>query len=158
MKDHSALREQLALAAVGALEHEEQMEIERHAAGCPACAAELARWQRIELAMRQMPKPLAPAGLVERTRALLVERNAREAEARSNFRGLALLILFAWVMTLLAWPLERQLAAGAASWLALDSARAGVWVLAYTIFGSIAGMTAAVVLGLDRRRAARRAV
>ena len=65
------------------------------------------------LAICRMPKPLAPAGLVERTRALLVERHAREAEARSNFRGLALLLLFVWAMTLLAWPLERQLAAGA---------------------------------------------
>jgi len=157
VKDHSALRAQLTLAAVGALDDADRMEIERHLAVCPACAAEFARWQQMGVAIRRMPKPLAPAGLVERTRALLVERHVREAEARPSFRGLALLLVFVWAMTFLAWPLERQLAAGAASWLALDSARAGAWVFAYTIFGFIAGTTAAVVLGLNRRQAARRA-
>ena len=155
-KDHSALREKLTLAAAGALDDAGEMEIERHAAACPVCAAELAQWRQMGLAICRMPKPLAPAGLVERTRALLVERHAREAEARSNFRGLALLLLFVWSLTLLAWPLERQLVAGAADWLALDSPRAGVWVIAYTIFGSIAGTAAAVVLGLNRRQTARR--
>ncbi len=157
VKDHSALCAQLTLAAVGALDDADRMEIERHLAVCPACAAEFSRWQQMGVAIRRMPKPLAPAGLVERTRALLVERHAREAEARSNFRGLALLLLFVWAMTFLAWPLERQLAAGAASWFALDSARASLWVLAYTILGAIAGTAAAVVLGLNRRQAARRA-
>ncbi len=156
VKDHSALCAQLTLAAVGALDDADRMEIERHLAVCPACAAEFSRWQQMGVAIRRMPKPLAPAGLVERTRALLVERHAREAEARSNFRGLALLLLFVWAMTFLAWPLERQLAAGAASWFALDSARASLWVLAYTILGAIAGTAAAVVLGLNRRQAARR--
>jgi anti-sigma factor RsiW len=157
VKDHTALRAQLTLAAVGALDDASQMEIERHLAVCPACAAEFARWQRMGVAIRRMPKPLAPAGLVERTRALLVERQVQEAEARANFRGLALVLAFVWAMTFLAWPLERQLAAGAASLFALDSARASLWVLAYTILGSIAGTTAAVVLGLNRRQAARRA-
>ena len=157
-KDHSALREQLALAAAGVLDGGDRLQVERHIAACPECAAEFARWQRVGTAIRRMPKPLAPAGLVEQTRALLVERHAREAEARSNLRTLALLLFLVWVMTLFAWPLERQLAAGVASLLALDSAHTGVWVLTYTILGSIAGTTAAVVLGLNRRQEAGRRV
>jgi anti-sigma factor RsiW len=105
MNEHAEIRELLTLAAAGALDAAGQRRVEDHLRQCSDCRAELAAWQRLAGALEALPTPQAPAGLVERTRRQMEKRAAAQAEHRWNRTALAWLIAFAWISTLLTWPL-----------------------------------------------------
>jgi predicted anti-sigma-YlaC factor YlaD len=105
MNEHAEIRELLTPAASGALDDEGQRRVEDHLRECSDCRAELAAWQRLTGALEALPTPQAPAGLVERTRRQMENRAAAQAEHRWNRTALVWLTVFAWISTLLTWPL-----------------------------------------------------
>ncbi|HEY6305399.1 MAG TPA: zf-HC2 domain-containing protein [Candidatus Angelobacter sp.] len=105
MEEHAEIRELLTLAAAGALDEAGQRRVQEHLHQCSDCRAELAAWQRLTGALEALPTPQAPLGLVERTRRQMERRSAAQAEHRWNRTTLAWLTGFAWISTLLTWPL-----------------------------------------------------
>lgn len=55
--------------------------MEKHAASCPGCAAELAAWKRMSAGLRDNPVPQLPANLKEMLRGALAGKEPGETEA-----------------------------------------------------------------------------
>ena len=156
MSNHADIRELLTLAAAGALDAVEQRRLEDHLRGCTECRAELENWQRLTGALRAMPTPQTPPGLVERTR--------RQMEARTASRGhqlarsaLVWLTLFAWLSTFLTWPLFRFFGDRLARLLDVSWTDAGltrVW-LGYIVVAWMASAIVAALLGKARQQEGR---
>jgi anti-sigma factor RsiW len=157
MNEHDAIREWLALAAAGALDPAEQRRLERHAAGCPACAAELEQLRDLAGALRRLPTPQPPATVVERARARALAAQAAAAERRWDRAVLAFLALVSWTVTLATWPIVRLVTGGVLGWLDLRLNQLWIALLGYTALAWLTAGVAAVVLGL-RFRATRRIV
>jgi anti-sigma factor RsiW len=153
MKDgHERFRELLALAAADALDGGEQRALERHLAECAACAAEFEEWRALSAGLKRLPTPRAPAALVERTHAQIQRKLAARNEDRSRRRVLALLVLFAWAMTIASWPIVRLLSGGVAQVLELGSAPAWMDMIGYATLTWLTAGVAALTLGIARRR------
>jgi anti-sigma factor RsiW len=149
MDEHAEIRELLTLAAAGTLDADEQRRVEDHLRQCSDCHAELAAWQRLTGALEALPTPQAPLGLMERTRRQMEKRAAAKAEHRWNRRALVWLTVFAWISTVLTWPLFQLLAGRLGGVLDLSSRGVTqVWI-GYMV---VSWMTAAVVAGLLGQR------
>lgn len=149
---HNSIRNILALAAAGELDESEQQAVEQHVAGCSDCAAEMENWNALTIALKRLPTPQAPPFLVERTRARVVAEMAALTERRRNYWVVAILVLFAWMVTLATWPIIRLVSDGFLSWtdwgfnqtwFALATYAAAVWMTAGV---------AAAMLGFRRQR------
>src|ERR1700677_4891725 len=106
-REHQKIRELLALAAAGALDDKEEQLVARHLRECEQCSAEQETWSMIGSALRRLPTPQPRASVVERARAQAQIRLAEEIEHRWNRTGIIRLLIFAWILTLLSWPLVR---------------------------------------------------
>jgi anti-sigma factor RsiW len=148
---HKSLRDLLSLAAAGALDADEQRLVEEHLRGCSECQAEFQAWSRIAGGLRGMPVPQAPAGLVARTRARLETAQAARAERWRNQIILGCLILFAWMTTLLSFPVLRLAGNGLAGFLNMSTSGVGTGVALYLVLGWVGTGVAAGLLGLRRQ-------
>jgi anti-sigma factor RsiW len=150
--EHAEIRNQLALLVAGVLDADTEARIASHTVTCPACAAELERWQIISGALRRLPTPQPSAEMFERTRAAVAAQLAARAEKRENRLALILLIFFSWVVTLVGWPVFRVVSSGLIS--VLDIRFRQLWLL-FAIFSALAwlaGGSAAVLLSVRRRQ------
>ena len=155
MNQHAEIRELLTLAAAGALDAAGQRRVEEHLRQCSGCRAELAAWQRLTGALEAMPTPQAPKGLVERTRRQMENRAAAHAEHRWNRTALAWLIAFAWLSTLLTWPLVQFFGGRLGGLLDLSSRGVTqVWI-GYAIVSWMASLVVAGLLGQRRQQEGR---
>jgi anti-sigma factor RsiW len=152
MNEHAEIRELLTLAAAGALDEADQRRVEEHLRGCPDCGVELAAWQRLTGALEALPTQQAPAGLVERTRWKLESRAAAKEGHRWNGMALVWLTVFAWMSTLLSWPLF-QVFGGKLGGLLDLSARdvTQVWI-GYAVLSWMGSIVVAGLLGQRRQR------
>ena len=152
MNDHEKIRELLALAAAGALEPAEEEQVTKHMRSCEACAAELEEWRLLAGGLRRLPTPQPRAIIVERARARAEIGFAEEAERRWHRIVMISVVLFAWALTLLSWPLVRLVSGGLLGML--DPRLNHAW-FGFAVFTSVvwlAGGTAAVALSLQKRR------
>jgi anti-sigma factor RsiW len=155
MNEHSEIRELLTLAAAGALDAAEQLQVEEHLRRCEACRAEFARWSKLSGALQELPTPQAPSGLVEQTRRMMERRAAAQRERRANHLMLGLLLLFAWTVTLLNWPLLQMLNGRLEQWINVPSGRlTAIWT-GYVLAAWMATALAAGVLGRRRQQEGR---
>jgi len=154
MKEHDEIFDLLTLAAAGALDAEEQRRVEEHLRGCPQCAAEFETWSEITGGLREIPTPSAPAGLVERTR-LQLSRRATQKEGRWNRFFMAALILLAWALTFVTWPVIRMMGDGLVSWLNIPSTGITLALIVYTVVGLLATGVAAVFAARRHRQEGR---
>ena len=155
MTEHDKIRELLPLAATGALEVDDDQRVAQHLRTCAACSAALDGWRELARGLRQLPTPLAPAAMVERTRLTVHARLAAEAEDRWNRRMLAFLVLFAWTITLAGWPVFRLLTHGVTGWIDPDLDRTWLALVSYTALTWLTGGLAAAMLALRHRREGR---
>lgn len=147
MNEHDAIRELLTLAAAGALDEAEQRRVEEHLRQCSDCRAELAAWQRLTGALEAMPTPQAPQGLVERTRRQMENRAVTRAQHRWNGMALVWLTTFAWISTLLTWPLVQFFGGRLGGLLDLSSRDVTqVWI-GYAVVSWMASIVVAGLLG-----------
>lgn len=155
MDQHAEIRELLTLAAAGALDEAGQRRVEDHLRQCSDCRAELAAWQRLTGALEALPTPQAPARLVERTRRMMENRAAAQGEHRWNRMALVWVTAFAWVSTLLTWPLFQFFDGRLGGLLDLSSRGVTqVWI-GYAIVSWMASIVVAGLLGQRRQQEGR---
>jgi len=155
MNGHDQIRELMALAAAGALDAAGQAQVERHCAECRECAAALAEWNTIGLALRRLPTPQPSAEVVARARtaavgALEAARHRREGAITFIFLG-----LFAWSFTLAGWLIFVLLFGGPMELGSLLAGRMVLWLALLTVAGWTAASAAAVILGARYREQGR---
>jgi anti-sigma factor RsiW len=155
MNEHAEIRELLTLAAAGALDEAEQRRVEDHLRQCSDCRAELAAWQRLTGALEALPTPQAPAGLVERTRRQMENRAAAQAEHRWHRMTLVWLTAFAWISTLLTWPLFQLFSGKLGEVFDVTPGSLNQMWIAYMVVSWIGSAVVAGVLGQRRHQEGR---
>ncbi len=105
MSEHEKIRARLAALAAGTLSAAEAAESKAHLAACTSCAAEFARWQRLERAVTQLPAAEPSTVSVARIGALATARRWQVLERRWNRLVLTGLILYGWALFAVSWPL-----------------------------------------------------
>ena len=152
MNDHDKIRELLALSVADALTRAEEEQVMNHARSCAECSSELDSWRLLAAGMRRLPTPQPRPLIVERARARAEIRFAEEAEHRWHRIVMIGVILFAWALTLMSWPVVRLVSGGLLGML--DPRLNHAW-LGFAVFTTIIWMTggaAAVFLSLQQRR------
>ena len=152
MNDHDKIRELLALSVADALTQAEEEQVMNHARSCAECSSELDSWRLLAAGMRRLPTPQPRPLIVERARARAEIRFAEEAENRWHRVVMIGVILFAWALTLMSWPVVRLVSGGLLGML--DPRLNHAW-LGFAVFTTIIWMTggaAAVFLSLQQRR------
>lgn len=154
MSEHDEVRELLALAASGALERNEEERVARHIRSCALCTDELEEWRLIATGLRRLPTPQPPRELVERARARAEVRLAEEADRRWNRGMLIFVTVFAWVITLVSWPLFRLASGWFLSLVDLGPGLNKSWIVfaVFTTLAWLGGGGAAILLSLHQRR------
>ena len=147
-----SIRELLALSVADALTGDEEQLVMNHARSCAECSSELDSWRLLAAGLRRLPTPQPKPLIVERARARAELRFAEEAEHRWHRVVMIGVILFAWVLTLMSWPVVRLVSGGLLGML--DPRLNHAW-LGFAVFTTIIWMTggaAAVFLSLQQRR------
>lgn len=151
MNEHQEIRELLSLAAAGALNADEEGRVEGHLRHCETCRAEFAGWLRLTGALQDLPTPQARPALLEQTRRALEAHAAAQQAHRTNHFMLGLLLLFAWTITLLNWPLLRLFEGRLEQWLDISSGQLTALWVAYILMAWAGTALAAVLLARHRR-------
>jgi hypothetical protein len=152
MNDHEKIRELLALSVADALTQAEEEQVMNHTRSCTECSSELDSWRLLAAGMRRLPTPQPRPLIVERARARAEIRFAEEVENRWHRIVMIGVILFAWALTLMSWPVVRLVSGGLLGML--DPRLNHAW-LGFAVFTTIIWMTggaAAVFLSLQQRR------
>jgi anti-sigma factor RsiW len=151
MNEHDAIHELLTLAAAGALDAAEQGRVEEHLRQCLACRTEFAGWLRLTGALKELPTPQAPPTLLEQTRRALELRAATQRAHRTNYFMLGLMLLVAWTVTLLNWPLLQLLQGRLTQWLDISSGQLTAMWTGYMLLAWLATALVAALLGQRRQ-------
>jgi anti-sigma factor RsiW len=152
MTDHDKIRDLLSLAAADALEPNEDRLVSEHLRSCADCAAQLEEWRLLAGGLRRLPTPQPRGVVVERARAMAQIRLAEQIEHKWNRAVMFGLITFAWVLTLMSWPVVKFISGGFLSML--DPRFSHTWVVfgVFTTLVWVAGGAAAVLLSMQQRR------
>ena len=148
--DHDRLREQIALAAAGALGPDEFKTLMEHSAGCESCRRELELWGAYSRGLRQLPQPSIPGDLFARTYRRVLEERAASQEHRQHTWMIVALGLLSWASTFVTWIVVRALTGGTLEVLGTNLVEAGPWILFSTLLTWITAGSAAVALGSQR--------
>ena len=89
---------------------------------------------------------MAPAGLVERTHARLVQQNAAAKDKRQGDLMLGLLAAFSWVTGTMVWIALRALVRGDRHLLQLNLIETAAWSFAFTILAWATAGVAAILI------------
>lgn len=151
-KAHDEIRERLSLLASGALDAADEQRVIAHVFSCSECAAELEDWRSIAMGLRRLPTPQPRSAVVERARARAELALAEEAEGRRNSRVLVALVCFAWIVTLVSWPIFKIVSGGLLVWF--DPRFNQTWLVFAGFTGLLwaTGGLAAVLLGRHRQQ------
>ena len=152
MNDHDKIRALLPLAAADVLEPGEETQLLDHLRTCDSCGVELEKWKLLAGGLRRLPTPQPRSIVVERARAQAQIRLTEEIEHRWNRTVIIGLLVFAWILTLLSWPLVRLFTGGVLGML--DPRFNHAWVVfgVFTATVWLAGGAAAVLLSMQQRR------
>jgi predicted anti-sigma-YlaC factor YlaD len=134
MKEHLVVRDLLALAAAGALAPVEQRRVEEHLQRCESCSAEFSEWLSLAGALKQLPIPMAPPKLVLKTQSLL-SHAALKGRPASRI-GLALLVLFSWMVTFTTVKFVQLFDIPVSQWLEVSSTTLWVAYIGATWFAT----------------------
>jgi len=152
MNDHDKIRELLALSVADALTRAEEEQVMNHARSCAECSSELDSWRLLAAGMRRLPTPQPRGVVVERARAMAQIRLTEHLEHQWNRGVMTGLIAFAWILTLLSWPVFRFISGGFLSML--DPQFSHTW-LVFCVFTTLVwagGGAAAILLSMQQRR------
>ena len=152
MTDHEKIRELLSLAAADALEPDEDRLVSEHLRSCADCAGQLEDWRLLAGGLRRLPTPQPRGVIVERARTMAQIRLTDHLERRWNRAVMSGLIVFAWILTLMSWPVVKFVSGGFLSML--DPRFSHTW-LVFGVFTTLVwagGAAAAVLLSQQQRR------
>lgn len=151
MSEHNEIRALLALAAAGALDAEEQRRMDEHLRGCDDCRRELAGWREIAAGLTSLPMPDVPATLSWQTRTRVASEHAARIARRRHRLLLALLICFAWLLTLVTLALASYFGDELAAMFRLSFTQFEIGFLAYTLFGGVTTFAFTALVGKRRQ-------
>jgi len=151
MSEHEAIRELLVLASAGVLDAHEQRRVDEHVRDCAECRRELDIWSAYAQGLREIPQPVVPPRLMERTRARLLQERATAAERRWDELMLAALALFAWTVGLTSWFVLKIFTGGAFVIMGANLVRFGTFSAISTVMVWLTAAVAAMLLGKHRR-------
>jgi hypothetical protein len=106
-------------------------------------------------ALRRLPTPMPPEGLVSRVRRLGHLELAEQADERLSSLVLAFFLFFSWTVSLLTFFAVRLVREGTAELLGIARGSALSWSAAYFVAAWISGAAVIVLLGLYRRKEGR---
>ncbi len=149
MTEHESIQAMLVLIAADALDPGELRRVQQHADVCETCRRELQTWSLYAQGLPKLPQPMVPDGLMERTRALVIEQHAASAARRHENRMLAALVVFGWAASLTTWTVVRVLTRGELYVLGANLVSGVTWSLLST---ALVWMTAAVAAAMLGRR------
>lgn len=147
MNRHDEVRGLLALAAAGELEAEEQRRVNEHVRECAACAQEMASLRELAAGLRILPAPPVSLGLAARTRARVAAEFAARQERRRHHLLLSLLIIFGWVLTLVALATVHWFGDDMARLLHVTAAQFELGFFGYGLLAAIASAAFAALAG-----------
>jgi hypothetical protein len=161
MSEHDKIRELLALAAADALTSAEEKQVAEHVRSCIACSNELDAWRPIATELRRLPTPQPSSWLVQATLARAEAKLAEQAEHDWNRRVMIVVVAFAWLLTIVSWPVFQVVSARfgnllepqfshtlfSQTWFSHTS----ISFAAFTALGWLAGGVAAVMLAVRQR-------
>ncbi len=146
MTEHESIREMLALAAAGVLGPDEVRRVEQHASRCESCRTELEAWAAYSQGLRKLPQPPAPEGLLERTRARILQEHEAASEKRRHELQLAGLAAFGWMTSFALWFIVRGFTGGTLIVLGANLGNAWTWLAVSTALSWATAGAAALVL------------
>ena len=147
MTEHKSVRAMLALAAAGALEPEEQRRVDEHTRECEVCRRDLETWASYSQSLRKLPQPSAPAGMVQRTQALILQHHAETTNRRRYEWFLAALAIFGWGSGWAFWTLVRAIVGGSLYLFGVNLLNGLTWSVMSMAVAAITAATAALMLG-----------
>jgi anti-sigma factor RsiW len=147
MTEHESVRAMLALAAAGALEPKEQRRVDEHARECDLCRKDLETWSAYSQSLRKLPQPSAPAGMLQRTQALISRHHAETADRRRHEWFLAALAIFGWGAGWASWTLIRAIVGGSLYLFGANLLNGLTWSVMSMAVAGITAATAALMLG-----------
>ena len=154
MNEHESVRAMLALAAAGLLGPDETRRVEQHARTCEACQKDLETWSLYAQGLRKLPQPSVPAGLMERTRARMIQKHAEDHAVAAGIRRQALLLgalaIFGWTTSLAFWVVARALTGGVFTVMGVNLVNGLTWTLGSTVLTWTTAAAAAMMLGRGR--------
>jgi predicted anti-sigma-YlaC factor YlaD len=152
MNEHNKIRELLPLAAADALEPNEERLLAEHLRECSSCAEQMESWRLLASGLRRLPTPQPRGVIVERARAMAQVRLTDHLERKWNRAVMSGLIVFAWILTLMSWPVVRFVSGGFLSML--DPRFSHTWLVfgVFTTLVWVGGGAAAVLLSMQQRR------
>ena len=107
------------------------------------------------LALRRLPTPMPPEGLVSRVRRLAHIELAEQADEKLSGLVLGFFLFFSWTVSLLTFFAVRLVREGTAELLGIATGSALSWSAAYFAAAWISGAAVIVLLGLYRRKEGR---
>jgi hypothetical protein len=146
MNAHESIRAMLALAAAGALGHQDQREVEEHARVCETCRVELESWTFYTAGLSRLPQPAAPPNLIGRTQARILRERELAAARRWNGLTLGTLGAFSWVVSIIFWIMARTITGGMFEVFGRNLVSAGPWFAVTSIVASVTAGVAALLL------------
>jgi len=152
--EHDAIQTMLALYAADALNPGERRRVDQHAGDCEICRRELLAWGAYASGLTQLPQPIPPQGLMERTRMRIVQQREAAAVRRRENLMLAVLVVLGWAVSLATWTVMRAVVGGSLVVLGANMVSGVSWFLLSTVFVWMTAAAAAAVLG--RRDGVRR--
>jgi hypothetical protein len=108
---------------------------------------ELKKWERYAETLKSLPQPALPLGLMERTRARILEQREAAAERKREAWKFAVLVVFGWASSFVTWSALRMLAGGSFTVLGANLLDGFTWMAVSTVFVWMTAASAAVVLG-----------
>jgi anti-sigma factor RsiW len=157
MSEHDKIRELLAMAAAGALTSDQEHQVAAHLRRCSACSMEAEAWQSVANALRRLPTPQPSARLLQATLARAEARLVEQAEEIWNRRAVSFVIAFAWLVTIVSWPVVRLVSGGLQQFLLVPQLNSWISFAGFTALAWVAGGTTAIMIGLRQRRERRMA-
>lgn len=150
MNEHESVRAMLPLAVSGLLGPEDVCRVEEHARTCELCRSDLETWSAYAQGLRKLPQPSAPAGLMERTRARIIQEHAVAAGRRRHAWLLGALVAFGWMSSLAFWVVARALTGGVFTVMGVNLVSGVAWSLGSTVLAWTTVAAAAMMLGRGR--------
>ena len=145
MKEHFIVRELLTLEAAETLDPAEERRVQQHLLQCDECRAEQSEWARIAGALKALPIPQASQRLVVQTQRLLFSAASTQKQ-QANKVGLALLVVFSWMVAFMTLELVRIMGIPLTQWLDISSTT--MWVT----FIGVCWFTSALAAGILGKR------
>lgn len=154
MNQHDEIRDLLALAAAGGLNADAEAErrVQAHLNQCQACRSEFESWQQLTGALKRMPTPQAPMGLVERTRRKLQAQAVARADRRRKWVVLSSLTALAWMFSILTWMVFQTLGGRVAQVFDVSSTAITMAWIGYTMISWLTTGVVAAALGKSHRQ------